>query len=97
MIPQMVPDDKAKEYADWLNVPLIHTSISGSVSLGSLVCANSNGMLVSNSIRKEELEHIKAVFKGNITVMETKKTAYGNLVLANDKGAVVDPRFKPRL
>ena len=26
--------------------------------------------------------------------METKKTAYGNLVLANDKGAVVDPRFK---
>jgi translation initiation factor 6 len=25
--------------------------------------------------------------------METKKTAYGNLVLANDKGAVVDPSF----
>ena len=43
----------------------------------------------------EELEHIKAVFKGNITVMDTKKTAYGNLVLASDKGAVVDPRFKP--
>jgi translation initiation factor 6 len=29
-------------------------------------------------------------------VMETKKTAYGNLVLANDRGAVVDPRFKER-
>jgi translation initiation factor 6 len=95
MIPQVVPDDKAKEYADWLNVPLIHTSISGSVLIGSLVCANSNGMLVSNTIRMEELEHIKAVYKGNITVMDTKKTAYGNLVLANDKGAVVDPRFKP--
>ena len=27
--------------------------------------------------------------------METKKTAFGNLILANDKGAVVDPRFKP--
>ena len=26
--------------------------------------------------------------------METKKTAYGNLVLANDTGAVVDPRFR---
>jgi translation initiation factor 6 len=95
MIPQVVPDDKAKEYADWLNVPLIHTSISGSVLIGSLVCANSNGLLVSNSIRNEELEHIKAVYKGNITVMDTKKTAYGNLILANDKGAVVDPRFKP--
>ena len=26
--------------------------------------------------------------------METKKTAYGNLVLANDKGALCDPRMK---
>jgi translation initiation factor 6 len=26
--------------------------------------------------------------------METKKTSYGNLVLTNDRGAVVDPRFK---
>jgi translation initiation factor 6 len=26
--------------------------------------------------------------------METKKTAYGNLVLANDHGAIVDPRLK---
>ncbi len=94
-IPVMVPQDKAQEYADWLKVPLIHTSISGSVLIGALVAANSNGMLVSNSIREEELVRIKEFFKGNITVMETKKTAYGNLVLTNDKGAVVDPRFKP--
>ena len=32
--------------------------------------------------------------KGNITIMETRKTAYGNLVLANDHGAIVDPRLK---
>jgi translation initiation factor 6 len=95
MIPQMVPDDKAKEFSDWLKVPLIHTSISGSVLIGSLVCANSNGLLVSQTIREEEFERVKAVFKGTITIMETKKTAYGNLVLANDKGAVADPRFKP--
>ncbi len=95
IIPVMVPEDKAQEYAAWLKVPLIHTSLSGSVLIGSLACANSNGMIVPNSIRNEELERIKAVFKGNITVMDTKKNAYGNLVLANDKGAIVDPRFKP--
>ncbi len=95
IIPVMVPQDKAQEYADWLKVNLIHTSISGSVLAGAFVSANSNGMLLPNSIRNEELERIKSVFKGNVTVMETKKTAYGNLVLANDKGAVVDPRFKP--
>ena len=46
-------------------------------------------------MREMEVAAIKACFDGNITVMETKKTAYGNLVLANDYGAVVDPRFKP--
>jgi translation initiation factor 6 len=95
VIPVMVPQDKAQEFATWLKADLIYTSVAGSVLVGSFVCANSNGMLLPHSVRAEELERIKAVYKGNITVMETKKTAYGNLVLANDKGAVVDPRFKP--
>ncbi len=95
VIPVMVPQEKAQEFADWLKTDLIYTSIAGSVLVGALACANSNGMLLPNSVRGEELERIKAQFKGNITVMETKKTAYGNLVLTNDKGALVDPRFKP--
>jgi len=94
VIPRMVPKEKAQEFADWLKVKLIYTSIGGSVLGGALVCANSNGMLLPNYIREEELTQIKTAFEGNITIMETKKTAYGNLVLANDKGAVVDPRFK---
>ncbi len=94
LIPRMVPLDKAQEFADWLKVKLAYTSISGSVLAGSLVCANSNGMLVSNAIREEELEALKSVFEGNITIMDSKKTAYGNLILTNDKGAVVDPRLK---
>ena len=94
LIPRIVPQQKAQEFADWLSVKLAYTSISGSVLAGSLVCANSTGMLVSNGVREEELAAIKSVFEGNITVMDSKKTAYGNLILASDKGAVVDPRFK---
>ncbi len=94
MIPKMVPLKKAERTAEWLKVKLIHTSISGSVLVGALACANSNGILLPNSIRAEELDIIKSLFNANITIMETKKTAYGNLVLANDRGAVVDPRFK---
>ena len=94
MIPRMVPLEKAQEYANWLKTKLLYTSIGGSVLGGALVCANSNGMVLPNYVRQEELTQIKSVFDGNITIMETKKTAYGNLVLASDKGAVVDPRFK---
>ncbi len=94
MIPKMIPQEKAERTAEWLKVKLVHTSISGSVLAGAFVCANSNGILLPNSIRGEEMTAIKSCFEGNITVMETKKTAYGNLVLANDHGALVDPRFK---
>ena len=94
VVPRMVPKEKAQEFADWLKVKLIYTSIGGSVLCGALAYANSNGMLLPNFVREEELIQIKKVFEGKITIMETKKTAYGNLVLANDKGAVVDPRFK---
>jgi translation initiation factor 6 len=94
IIPQMVPRKKAERDAQCLKTKLIYTSISGSVLAGALACSNSNGILLPNSIREEELQIIKTSFDGNITVMETKKTAYGNLVLANDKGALVDPRFK---
>jgi translation initiation factor 6 len=96
VIPQMVPRKKAERTAELLKVQLVHTSISSSVLTGAFACANSNGILLPNSVQEEELAIIKAAFDGNIKVMETKKTAYGNLVLANDSGAVVDPRFKER-
>jgi translation initiation factor 6 len=94
IIPRMVPKEKAQDFADWLKVPLVYISVGGSVLAGALACANSNGILLPSFMREEELNPIKAAFDGNITIMQTKKTAYGNLVLANDKGAVVDPRFK---
>jgi translation initiation factor 6 len=94
VIPTAVPRKKAEQIADWLHVKLIHTSIAGSILAGAFVAANSNGVLLPLSICAEELDAIKACFEGNVTVLETKKTAYGNLVLANDFGAVVDPRLK---
>jgi translation initiation factor 6 len=94
VIPKMVPLKKAERTAEWLKVKLVHTSICGSVLVGALACANSNGILFPHFIREEELAVIKSCFEGAMTVMETKKTAYGNLVLANDHGALVDPRFK---
>lgn len=93
IIPPMVPIEKAKETANWLKAKLIYTSIANSILAGALACSNSNGILLPKLITKEELSQIKSHFDGTIKIMETKKTAYGNLVLANDKGAIVDPHF----
>ena len=94
IVPKSVPAKKAERLSRWLKVRLVHTAIGGSVLAGALACANSNGILLPSFVREEELESIRSSFKGNVTIMETKKTAYGNLVLANDHGAIVDPRLK---
>jgi translation initiation factor 6 len=94
IVPKSVPLRKAERLSSWLKAKLIHTSIGGSVLVGPLACANSNGILLPSFVRGEELESIRCGFEGNMTVMETKKTAYGNLVLANDHGAIVDPRLR---
>lgn len=95
IIPNPVAPKKAERMAEWLKVKLISTSVGGTILAGALACANSNGILLPHIVREREVEAIKSCFDGNITVMETRKTAYGNLILANDRGAIVDPRFKP--
>jgi translation initiation factor 6 len=94
IIPKSVPPKKAERLSQYLKTKLIHTTIGGSILVGALACANSNGILLPNFVREEEIENIRHSFQGNITIMDTKKTAYGNLVLANDNGAIVDPRLK---
>jgi len=94
IIPKLVPLKKAERLSEWLKVKLIHTSVGGSVLVGALAYANSNGILLPHFVREEEVETIKSCFEGNITIMERKKTAYGNIVLANDYGAIVDPRLR---
>jgi translation initiation factor 6 len=95
IIPKSIPLKKAQRFEEWLKVKLIHTTIGNSVLVGALAYANSNGIILPHFVREDEIQAIKSVFDGNICTMETKKTAYGNLVLANNRGAVVDPRLKP--
>jgi translation initiation factor 6 len=94
IVPGSVPIRKAERLSEWLKVKLVHSSIGGSTLVGALSAANSNGILLPSFAKEEEVEAIQRCFKGNIAVMETRKTAYGNLVLANDYGAIVDPRIK---
>ena len=93
IVPKQVPPTKIRKLESWFKTKIVKTNIGGSVLIGSLICANSNGMILPRFVWDEELEALKSLRDVNITVMDTKRTAYGNLVLTNDYGAVVDPRL----
>jgi len=93
IVPSQVPATKIKKLENWFEIQTVRTNIGSSVIVGCLVCANSYGMILPRHVRDEELTTLKSLSGVNIAVATTNKTAYGNLVSANDRGAIVDPRL----
>ena len=94
IIPPQVPEIKRKKVEEWLKVKVVATTVGKSLIPGALACSNSNGVVLPPFTTEEEVKAIKSAADINVTIMDTKKTAYGNMVLTNDKGAVADPRMK---
>ena len=96
IFPPQFPETKAQKVGEWLKTKVVGTTIGKSVLIGALASANSSGIVLSPFTQEKEIEAIKSASDINVTVMNTKKTAYGNLILANDYGAIVDPRLGKR-
>ncbi|HSQ53205.1 MAG TPA: translation initiation factor IF-6, partial [Acidobacteriota bacterium] len=94
VIPPQVPESKRQKVEEWLKVKVVATTVGKSLVTGALACSNSNGIILPPFAQEDEIEAIKSASDLNVTVMDTKKTAYGNMVLANDKGAVADARLE---
>lgn len=94
MVPPQISKNKAQKLGEWLKAKVVITTIGESVLIGALACANSKGIVLPHFTQEKEIAAIKSASDINVTVMEAKKTAYGNLILANDYGAIVDPRLR---
>jgi len=80
-----------------LAVTLINTTLAGSFLISPMIVGNSNGFVVSIMALDEEVEKIKKKIGDlNILILESKYTAVGNLVLANDHAALVSPDLPKR-
>ncbi|MEM1514520.1 MAG: translation initiation factor IF-6 [Candidatus Bathyarchaeia archaeon] len=96
IVPRQFPENVIKKIENWFKLPVARVNIGGSVLVGSLICANSHGIILPRFVEDEEFAALKAFRRDiNITVIEeSRKTAFGNLILANDYGAIADPRLK---
>jgi translation initiation factor 6 len=88
LVPPGISDAKAKRLESFLVAPVIRASLGGTVLLGILAAANSNGMVVPGFVSDEEIQVLSSIV-GNVVRVESKRNALGNLILVNDRGALV--------
>jgi translation initiation factor 6 len=86
-----LPEKTKNDIEDILKVKAFELTIGSSTIIGSLAVINSNAIVVTDFIEKEEIEIIKDKFDGEIFILKDKFNAAGNNILANDYGAIVHP------
>jgi translation initiation factor 6 len=89
IVPPGLTQRKMGQFSETLGVRVCSTTIGGSTLVGALVTGNSNAVLVPHTIREYELDRIKEMSK--VVVVGSKWTALGNVLLANDQGALIHP------
>jgi translation initiation factor 6 len=75
------------------NVIPIEVFLHGASVLGVYTAMNSHGMIIPSLVTDEELAIIKNAVPQDfrITQIDSEDNTFGNLILCNDKGAIVSP------
>jgi len=98
----LIPEDVPSKFFSFITSALsldddsvIPCSVNGSRIIGALVAGNSSGLILPKTITPNEFKLIKDKLgdKVIIEVLSSKYTALGNLILANDRAALVYEGF----
>ncbi len=91
MVPMGYAKSKAEKLAKYLDVDILYTSIANTRLIGILSVMNNKGILLPKTAYQEEYDLLKKETDLEVGVLDSKFTALGNVICANDKGAVVSP------
>jgi len=87
-IPKGFANSKAEKLEEFLDVKCVNTSVAHTRLLGPLMVTNNNGIIVPRIAEDEEVRDLKKDTGMNVAKLDTKLTALGNLIVANDKAAI---------
>lgn len=90
IVPSNLSESMENLIENTLEVSVIKTPINGSNLAGALAVGNSNGILVSPFALESEIKAIKDM-DIEVERIRDRFTAVGNIILANDNGAIVNP------
>ncbi|MCC7573341.1 MAG: translation initiation factor IF-6 [Candidatus Methanofastidiosum sp.] len=82
--------EQAKTIEEALGTELILSTVAATDLAGIYIAGNNNGIILPHVIEDEELQLIENTGINNY-ILESKENAVGNLILSNDKGAIISP------
>jgi translation initiation factor 6 len=95
-LPPDVPEKIDDVVRSTLRTTVARFTIAKSPLLGVFVVVNDNGVLLSPLALEDEVRLFKSLGL-NVGVLNTKYTAISNLILANNRTALVSPLLEPQL
>ena len=90
-VPNGFATTKAKNLSEFLKTDYIFTSVANTRLLGPLMVINNKGIILPGSVLDDEVAHLKKSTGLNVSILDTKYTALGNLICVNDKGGIMSP------
>lgn len=93
VVPLGITAKKMSKFSQALGAEIFSTNIGGCRLLGALITGNSNGILLPQLVEEYEVQAIRSHLDVNVQVIRERRNALGNMILANDSGAVADVRL----
>ncbi|MEM0320581.1 MAG: translation initiation factor IF-6 [Candidatus Nezhaarchaeales archaeon] len=93
LIPKDADEKFRKIVESNLEVPAYRVSIGASPLIGVLAVGNSYGLLLPFITLADEFDFLKKELGVEVSILPSAKTALGNMILANDKAAIVHEDF----
>jgi len=84
-------ETKAEKLAQYLEVQPLYTAVANTRLMGALMVINNRGILLPSTAYQDEYDFLKKETGLTVGVLDSKYTALGNVICANDKGAIVSP------
>ncbi|HVB11793.1 MAG TPA: translation initiation factor IF-6 [Nitrososphaerales archaeon] len=93
LAPKGIADTKSERLRSLLKVQVVHASVADSRLLGPLTAMNNKGIVVSRLTDDDEIRHLSESTGLNVQRIESRFTSVGNLIAANDNGAIISDVF----
>lgn len=91
LLPMGFAKSKADKLSEYLKSEMLLTSVANTRLIGALTVMNNKGILLPKTVYPEEYKLLKKDTKLRVGVLDSKYTALGNIICANDRGAIISP------